>query len=1226
MLGVVCICGNDGTGKSSVTAALNAMARADGNAASLHAVERSTPDDLHDAVNIKFFDAETLAYTYERAAPAAAPIRSLANGTPVFWVILDATVETCVRRIRARCGPHTAWDSPKALEYFRARFAECAAFHGIPIIRTDDMDVPGVCERVLEAVNDHAAEVERANIRDLTDANIQARDVESLLVEQLTAAHTAAFELAHPGVSSNAAFVCRWLVTQGPVVVARDRITVGDVSITRAVGEPVFRLATEGESKRVYRLLTDNPYLADYAVIVLKPTIYSHSMQASGEIADLGAIRARGTNLFLEMMWRNQLEHAYRSVNAHGVILSRWVDDIPPVEVVFKRVCEGTDKHSYHGMRATPGIILADTGEYVTGPYVRFDWRNPNHVTVATGESVTADPFYYLRESAVGKSAFFAECLHENAAVRPMGDKTVSPDILEQVIDVSAARARVVRMYCTIAAYLGDAGLEVKDACFMLDRKGAMFWSEINQDCMRIGTRSSATTFDKDIWRAGGSSAKATITRKWTDLNNILEAAFRANRFQDADMHVATHACAQTAHAITHDGRLRVPDAYARIYAAILQCPSPITSPRPKRIIVTMDLFDGAPVLVHSGQVHAIHSDGDVTKAFEKIAIFTDILVVDLNGALATGRSNRAIVNELAKKYYVHVGGGLRTLNDVQDVLSSSARRAVVSSNTDPAFLASIPPARLIVELSVDANNRVLTHGRTVVLPDTDVRTRMRELADLGVTVISITFHAAEGHLIGLPRQQIADIARDLPASVEKLVIAGGITSLDDLEFLWSLDRVVPQVGSALWTGRFTAGQVYSAMATFDPHTRTVVAVLQHTDGTVLGVVHMDQVALERTCDTRLLHKFSRKERRVVCKGDTSGNYQRVVKVSLDCDNDAVLVTVEGAAPFCHTLNASCFSNQSPVKAGVGVLNNHIHAQNSARSYVAQMKANPGLALAKMMEELWEIASASKDAQVDECADLLVHFLMYVNGKGISLNDILNELNARRWNPRLVVTRQEKCLTVAGDRIVIGMASEKYTKWTRQFLENHLGIRLHDRKNDRALEIAYDVCDQAKHDLAFKGVRVSFVGMRPKDMPYMVTSGAIDGAITFSTIIDNQPKVFKAVTEHVVGNIELALIKRKADTIDVSAWTPLCKAIIATEHMVDVNRYLTVDLGIPSSAFSLTHVLGSSESFLVNETKRPYTLCDAIVESGATLDANELEVWRVVRGREDIKIGLYTRL
>ena len=117
---------------------------------------------------------------------------------------------------------------------------------------------------------------------------------------------------------------------------------------------------------------------------------------------------------------------------------------------------------------------------------------------------------------------FFEEYLLDRGKCTPFGDKCVYPDIIGGIIDLDKARLNVVKLYCTFEYYLREVGLEIQDGCFMLDQKAEVFWSEINPDCMRIKSTSLSEVYDKDIWRAGGSSSKEEILKKWSLLNKIL--------------------------------------------------------------------------------------------------------------------------------------------------------------------------------------------------------------------------------------------------------------------------------------------------------------------------------------------------------------------------------------------------------------------------------------------------------------------------------------------------------------------------------------------------------------------------------------------------------------------------------------------------------------------------------------------------------------------------------
>ncbi|CAF2620120.1 unnamed protein product [Rotaria sp. Silwood2] len=58
-----------------------------------------------------------------------------------------------------------------------------------------------------------------------------------------------------------------------------------------------------------------------------------------------------------------------------------------------------------------------------------------------------------------------------------------------------------------------------------------------------------------------------------------------------------------------------------------------IQGKNPRSVLVTMNIFNGQPVLVKSSQVYEVHSDGEYWQATEKLDIFLDLLIVDLNGA-----------------------------------------------------------------------------------------------------------------------------------------------------------------------------------------------------------------------------------------------------------------------------------------------------------------------------------------------------------------------------------------------------------------------------------------------------------------------------------------------------------------------------------------------------------------------------------------------------------------
>ena len=87
-----------------------------------------------------------------------------------------------------------------------------------------------------------------------------------------------------------------------------------------------------------------------------------------------------------------------------------------------------------------------------------------------------------------------------------------------------------------------------------------------------------------------------------------------------------------------------------------------------------------------------------------------------------------------------------------------------------------------------------------------------------------------------------------------------------------------------------------------------VPAIAQEASGTVLTLAWMDREALSRTAATGLAHYWSRSRRRPWQKGESSGHFQRVREIRLDCDNDAILLIVEQEGGIaCHTGRHRCF-------------------------------------------------------------------------------------------------------------------------------------------------------------------------------------------------------------------------------------------------------------------------------------------------------------------------------
>lgn len=94
----------------------------------------------------------------------------------------------------------------------------------------------------------------------------------------------------------------------------------------------------------------------------------------------------------------------------------------------------------------------------------------------------------------------------------------------------------------------------------------------------------------------------------------------------------------------------------------------------------------------------------------------------------------------------------------------------------------------------------------------------------------------------------------------------------------------------------------------FDAQGLVPVIAQDSTSGQVLMLAWMNRQALELTLETRRGTYFSRSRSRIWVKGDESGNVQEVISLSLDCDGDAIVMSVQQHGPACHTGSVTCFS------------------------------------------------------------------------------------------------------------------------------------------------------------------------------------------------------------------------------------------------------------------------------------------------------------------------------
>ena len=192
----------------------------------------------------------------------------------------------------------------------------------------------------------------------------------------------------------------------------------------------------------------------------------------------------------------------------------------------------------------------------------------------------------------------------------------------------------------------------------------------------------------------------------------------------------------------------------------------------------------------------------------------------------------------------------------------------------------------------------------------------------------------------------------------------------------------------------------------FEKQGGLIPAVVQDVQTSkVLMVGFMNKEALEKTVAEGKVTFFSRTKNRLWTKGETSNNFLMVKNIIVDCDKDTVLIKAEPVGPVCHTGADTCFFEPNKVDNTLFI--------NQLKEVVKQRKAaspessytsslfHKGInkVAQKVGEEAVELVIEAKDDNKElflgEAADLLFHYLVLLEAKNYTLDEVLEVLKAR---------------------------------------------------------------------------------------------------------------------------------------------------------------------------------------------------------------------------------------
>jgi len=172
----------------------------------------------------------------------------------------------------------------------------------------------------------------------------------------------------------------------------------------------------------------------------------------------------------------------------------------------------------------------------------------------------------------------------------------------------------------------------------------------------------------------------------------------------------------------------------------------------------------------------------------------------------------------------------------------------------------------------------------------------------------------------------------------------------------------------------------------------------------VLMLGYMNDEAFRKTIENKRVTFFSRSNKRLWTKGETSGNYLDLDEIVVDCDKDALLVKVKPQGPTCHLGTDTCWGRDNQSTFGFlstleGIVADRRQG-NPKIGYTASLFAEGMSKIAqKVGEEAVEVViealGEDDDAFLNESADLLFHFMVLLEAKDFKLSDVEKLLRSR---------------------------------------------------------------------------------------------------------------------------------------------------------------------------------------------------------------------------------------
>lgn len=401
------------------------------------------------------------------------------------------------------------------------------------------------------------------------------------------------------------------------------------------------------------------------------------------------------------------------------------------------------------------------------------------------------------------------------------------------------------------------------------------------------------------------------------------------------------------------------------------------------------------------------------------------VLLFDLSSGEKEHEDSLSLMRKMARKADIPLWGcgNIKRVEDVKKILYAGCRKALLNFEK--------PSGKALLS---EVSDRFGKDKIGVTLKaETPLSAEEAEMIERYASVIVILLPEASEEKL---REMIAPLSERLPRETQKLFfleeegeeaeLLSALVSLDEVfspEAVLGLSVKGPWAeGESFYQKKRSMREAGFIVNTFesafsweelkkDQNGLVPVVVTDVRNGEVLMVAYMNEEAYETTFRTGLMTYYSRSRQSLWVKGESSGHFQYLKVMKIDCDMDTLLAKVFQVGAACHTGNRSCFY-RTVVEKNVD-LRNPMKVFEDVYAVIEDRKMNPkegsytnylfekGIdkILKKCGEEAAEIIIAAKNPDAEEVkyeiADFLYHVMVLMSEKGVTWEDISMELANR---------------------------------------------------------------------------------------------------------------------------------------------------------------------------------------------------------------------------------------